>query len=328
MQRIALIGTGWVAGMHLQVLSKLPGVEVVGVAGRNPQRLAELTGSSGARGYLDYREMVEKEKPDGVYLTLPPHLHGDVEVYLAGRVKGVLIEKPLANTREAAERALAAFQKAGTLVSVGYQNRYLPGVLMAKQWFAASPDKPILVNGWWVGDTPSPLWWKNKQQSGGQFVEQCTHVVDLARYIVGDITEVQAFGTTAFRTDPEATVEDALTVNAKFVTGALGTFQTGCFGQADSPARPGIGLTIASRTAVIRFSGWGFDATLQTADGLQNWPSMPDSFRFQAEAFVRALSAGDRSGIASDYADGLASLKVGLAANLSLERGGLPVVIA
>ena len=325
--RIAIIGTGWVTTAHLEALLALK-VEVVGVAGRNSSRLAELVATCGARAYSDYRAMVTTEKPDAVYLTLPPHLHGEVEEFLASHVKAVLIEKPLANTLEPAERALAAFTRAGTLVSVGYQNRYRLGVQRARAHFATAADKPVLVNGWWVGDMPGPPWWRSKQQSGGQFVEQCTHVVDLARYIVGEMTTVQAFGTSAFRSEHNATVEDAITVNTRFANGALGTFQTGCFGQPGSPAQPGVGLVIASRSAVVRLSGWGFEASLQTAERFETFPAEAEIFQVKARAFLEAIRSGDRSLLACDYADGLESLKVGLAANRSMEQDGLPVNLA
>lgn len=322
--RIAIIGTGWVTTAHLEALSKIPEAEVVGVAGRNEARLRELTAQSGARPYSDYRALVNAEKPDAVLLLWPPHLHGDVELFLADHVGAVLVEKPLANSAEPAEAALAAFQRAGTLVAVAYQNRYREGVRRARALFAASADKPVLVNGWWVGDTPGPTWWRNKQQSGGQFVEQCTHVVDLARYLVGEVKTVQAFGTLAFQTDATVTVEDAMTVNVQFASGALGTFQTGCFSRTGGAA-PGVGLTVASASAVARFSSWGFDATIDNGEGVQTLAGEPDIFERQARAFVEAVRTGDRSLIACDYADGLASLRVGLAANRSLELGGQPV---
>jgi predicted dehydrogenase len=318
--RIAVIGTGWVTGNHLQAFASLADVEIVGIAGRNHQRLAELTAGTQTRSYEDYRQMVRQEKPDGVLLALPPHLHGEVEVFCAENVAAVLVEKPLAQSLEPVLLAQQAFRKAGTLVAVGYQNRYRQGALRARDFFATSKDKPILVQGWWVGDIPGPPWWRNKKESGGQFVEQCTHVVDLARFIVGDITEVTALGTSLFHTDPSITVEDAVVVNTRFGSGALGQFSTGCFVDAGLPAVSGIGLTITSRSAVVKFSTWGFEATLVEGNRVETFPSEPNIFAIQARAFVDAWKTGNPSLIQSDYADGMESLKVGLAANDALAR--------
>lgn len=318
--KIAVIGTGWVTALHLESLKNVPEIEVVGVCGRNLGRIAELSRGTAITAYTDYKEMIAKEKPDGVYLTLPPHLHGEVESFLADHVKAVLVEKPVTNSAEVGEAALDAFRRAGTLVSVAYQNRYRAAAIRARDFFRPSPDKPALVTGWWVGEMPPPLWWRNKALSGGQFVEQCTHVVDLARFIVGEVREVQAYGTSAFRTDASVTVEDAVTVNTSFVSGAIGTFATGCF-TADGYPSPGIGLTIASRTATVTFSGWSFEASLRQRDSTQTFPPEENIFEIQALAFLQAWKTGDRSLILSDYADGLASLKVGLAADESVRTG-------
>jgi len=317
--RIAFIGTGWVTGMHLAALAKLEDVQVAGIAGRNQERLKALCPPGGPKPYESYLAMLKQEKPDGVFLTLPPHLHGEVEEALADHVAAVLVEKPLANSLEPAQRAQAAFQRAGTLVSVAYQNRYRLGAQKARELFARSTDKPISVNGWWLGEMPGPAWWRNKQQSGGQFVEQCTHIVDLARFLAGEISEVQAFGAPGQGTDPAITVEDAITVNARFASGAIGNFTTGCFSSTES-AKPGIGLVVASRSALVRFSGWGFQTTVQEGAHTETFDVEPDIFEVQARAFVAALRTGDRSGILCDYADGLASLKVGLAANQSMDE--------
>ena len=316
--RIAVIGTGWVTGLHLKAFATLADVEVVGLAGRNQQRARELTAGSRTRVYEDYRPMIRQEKPDGVLVALPPHLHGDVEVFCADHVAAVLVEKPLAQSLEPVLRAQEAFRNAGTLVSVGYQNRYRRGSLRARDFFATAKDKPVLVQGWWVGDIPGPPWWRNKAQSAGQFVEQCTHVVDLARFIVGDIDQVQALGTHSFHRDPSISVEDAVVVNARFASGALGQFSTGCFVAPGLPAVADIGLTITSRSAVVRFSSWGFEATLTYGDQVETFAPEPDIFAVQARAFVDAWKTKNRSLILSDYADGLESLKVGLAANEAL----------
>jgi len=316
--RIAVIGTGWVTGMHLDALKNIEGAEVVAIAGRNRTRLGQLCAPWSAKPYESYLEMLKVERPDGVLLTLPPHLHGEVEVACAEYSGAVLVEKPLAQSLEPAQQALAAFRKAGTLVSVGYQNRYRAGVRRVKEFFAASSDKPILVQGSWVGDMPGPAWWRNKAQSGGQFVEQCTHVVDLARYLVGDIETVQSFCTEQLSVDPAVTVESAQVVNARFRSGALGQFATGCFVESGFTAGSQIHLTLASRTAVARFSTWGFGATLSYGDQMEVLPSEPDIFETQARAWVGAWKTGDRSLVLSDYADGLESLKVTLAATCGL----------
>jgi len=79
-------------------------------------------------------------------------------------------------------------------------------------------------------------------------------------------------------------------------------------------------LTITSRSAVARFSTWGFEATLTDGERVETFVPEPDIFALQARAFVDAWKTGNRSLILSDYADGVESLKVGLAANEALAQ--------
>jgi predicted dehydrogenase len=283
------------------------------VAGRNQVRAVELGSPWGARVYESSLELLQKERPDGVLLTLPPHLHGDVERACAEHVAAVLVEKPLANRLEPAQQALEAFSRAGTLVSVGYQNRYRAGIKRARRHFLAAADKPVLVTGSWVGDVPPPAWWRDASLSGGQFVEQCTHVVDLARYLVGDVVDTQTLSTRSFATDPTITVDDAFVMNARFHSGALGQFSTGCFSASGFESGSDIRLRVASRSAVARFSQWGFSGTLETEQGVETFPAEPDIFELQARAFVQAWKTGNRSLVLSDYADALETLKLTLA---------------
>jgi len=135
--------------------------------------------------------MLERESLDAVFILLPPHLHGDLERACAEHVGAVLIEKPITTSVEQAQAIDEIFKKAGTLVSVGYQNRYRASTQQARACF--TPETPgILANGWWIEEMPPPSWWRRMEQSGGQFAEQCTHLVDLSRYLMGEVTELPA----------------------------------------------------------------------------------------------------------------------------------------
>ncbi|MDP3179271.1 MAG: Gfo/Idh/MocA family oxidoreductase [Spirochaetaceae bacterium] len=335
---VGIIGTGWVSGIHIEALLACEDARVAAVAGRNLARARELAAKASAAkagasfgepacAYASYVEMLDAQKLDAVYICLPPHLHGEVELACARRVKAVFVEKPVGRDLQTVLQAKEAFDRAGTIVSVGYHNRYRKAARAARDFYSKPERRPVLVAGSWVGDMPGPAWWRDKSESGGQFVEQCTHVVDLARWIAGDIVEVSAMAATGLAEQAGATVEDAIVVNARFASGAVGTFATGCFVRALCPARLGIGLSVSSPDSLCVFSGWDFDCVLKEGEREELMPPEPDIFALQARAFVQAVRRGDGTPIMSDYADGIESLKVGLAANLSLARGGLPTAI-
>lgn len=315
MTNVGIVGTGWVTDLHLKALKKIQGVSIRAIAGRNTQRGAELTADTGATVYEHWKPMLDREHLDAVFILLPPHLHGDLELACAGRVKGVLIEKPICADLKTAAAIHAAFERAGTIVSVAYQNRYRQSVQTVRQLLDAEMQKVVLVNGAWVGGIPGPLWWRTMSESGGQFVEQCTHVVDLARYIVGEITQVAAFSTRGFITDVQQfTVDDAMVVNAHFASGAVGNFTTAChaLGFGD------ISLRLSTRTTQCTLSTWSWDAKVQKKDAAPEvHKSEEDVFLTQAEAFLRAVREDKPSLIRSSYADAMKTLAVTLAANES-----------
>lgn len=316
---VGIVGTGWVSGLHIEALKKIEDVAIRAISGRNTAKAGELVAGTGAVAYEHWQAMLDKEKLDAVFILLPPHLHGDLEVACAKRVKGVLVEKPIAADIHTAQRSLAAFQQANTIVSVGYMNRYRQSVETARCLLASADNKVVLVNGWWVGGMPGALWWRTLDQSGGQFVEQCTHLVDAARYIAGEITEVSAFSARGFVTDvPGYTVDDAMVVNVRFASGAIGNFTTACHPQGFD----GIGLKLSSRTTQCSFSGWNLDLNIERKDqAAESHKSQEDIFTVQDRLFIQAVRDNNPALIRSSYADAMQTLRVTLAANESATTG-------
>lgn len=197
---IGIIGTGWVSGQHLNALKKIDFANVTAIAGRNLPKAKALAADCGAKAYESYQEMLKKESLDAVFILLPPDAHGEVEQACAEAVPAVFVEKPISNNMSTALKVGEVFQQHKTIVSVGYMNRYRMALQKAAELFQHG-DAPVMANGWWVVQMPPVAWWKDIKRSGGQFVEQCTHLVDAARAVMGDIKEVHAFSATGFITD-------------------------------------------------------------------------------------------------------------------------------
>jgi len=331
--KIGIVGTGWVADLHLNALKEIEGAEVIAIAGRNEARAKELAQPWSAKTYAKPLAMLENEALDAVFILLPPHLHGDLERACSEHVKGVLVEKPISQSLETAQTVNAYFKSAGTIVSVGYMNRYRQSVQRARALFAQDGNPGILANGWWTTQMPPPLWWRTFEHSGGQFSEQCTHLVDICRYTMGDIVEVSAYATRGFMNEvSDYSVDDAMVVNARFASGALASFSTGCFplgGHSESPSG-GIGLSLSSRNHRIALTGWSLEGTIHSGEDEQEAiPSEANIFVIQNKAFLDAVASNDPSGIQSNYEDGMKTLATTLAANESTrQQNGRPVKVA
>jgi myo-inositol 2-dehydrogenase / D-chiro-inositol 1-dehydrogenase len=326
---IGFIGTGWVASGHADALKKIPDARITAVTSADMGQSRELAARVGAKAYENYRDMLAKEKLHAVYIMLPPHVHGEIETACSEHVPAIFIEKPITNSIETAQKIEKVFKKARSLVCVGYMSRYRRSVERARELFSEPKNKPVLVNGKWIGDIPGPKWWRNMTQSGGQFVEQCTHVVDTARYIVGEIAEVTAFSTRGFVTDvADYTVDDAMTVNVRFISGAIGNFTTACHLRSGMEVHQGVDLIISSRETQYSQGSGNQSAIFDKRHGhTESFKLENDIFQVEDAAFLRAVAEKKPSLIKSSYADAMKTLAVTLAANESAAAKGKVVFL-
>src|SRR5664280_1794935 len=176
--RVGIIGSGWIAGVHLRALSGFDDVKIVGIASRNPVSAGPLAESAGARVYLDYRSMLDGAELDAVFVCLAPYAHCEPALAVVERGIALFAEKPLGVDEEWPAEIAEAIHQKGVVSCVGYQWRYLEVVDRARELLESHP--PQLVVGSWLGETPGAEWWIRQDRSGGQIVEQATHIFDLA----------------------------------------------------------------------------------------------------------------------------------------------------
>jgi len=308
--RIGMIGTGWVAPQHLDALALVSGAELVAVAGRDVAKAEALARPRKAVPYGDWQAMLAAERLDAVYVCLPPHVAATVARGCAGKVRGVMVEKPIASDVADAELAARAFAEAGTIAGAAYHNR--TRAMVGRIRALCATTLPVFAEAWWHGDMPGPPWWRNRAQSGGQMTEQCTHLVDLLRLWLGEAVAVTAVATQGVmrREVADFDVDDALGATIQFASGAIACVHTSCVALSGQQI-DGVGLTLRARGWEARLSGWGLDARIRRTDGTEEvLAAEPDAFRRQAEAFVAAVTAGDPARLPCTYADGLATLRL------------------
>ncbi len=225
--RIGFIGAGGIANRHLDVLRGFEDVQIVAMSDPAQDRARDLAGRVGASDYGDYRAMLDREQVDAVYICIPPSAHGEIESALVERGLPFFVEKPLAVDGATAERILHDVESKGLVTAVGYHWRYLDTTEEAQALLATNPAR--LALGYWLDSTPPPAWWAREAQSGGQMIEQTTHVFDLARLLVGEVERVSAFGGTARRERyPDLDIYDVTTANLQFASGAVGNMASTC----------------------------------------------------------------------------------------------------
>ncbi|HEX8376113.1 MAG TPA: Gfo/Idh/MocA family oxidoreductase, partial [Geminicoccaceae bacterium] len=225
--RIGLIGAGGIAGRHLGNLLGFEDVRIVAVTDPAFDRAEAAAGRAGARAYADHRAMLDREDLDAAYVCTPPFAHGAPELALVERGLPFFVEKPLGADLATAETIAAAVAARGLVTAVGYHWRYLDTVEEVRSLLAGNPAR--LLTGYWLDAIPPPVWWRREEQSGGQIVEQATHILDLARHLAGEVEEVYAAASRFPRADyPDSDVADVASATLRFASGAVGSVSAAC----------------------------------------------------------------------------------------------------
>ncbi len=312
---VACIGAGNISGRHLDNLRSMDDVRIVGVADVALERAQEYATRYGCRGYRDYQEMIEREHPEALWICVPPFVHGEPEGYAVAHKLPFFVEKPLATTWEAAEAIAQSVRQAGLITAVGYHWRYLDIVERAQELLQKRPAR--LALGYWMDSTPPVSWWPKQAQSGGQQVEQTTHIFDLARYLIGDVTKVYG---TASRIDrpafPDADVADVSTATLTFHSGAVAQLASTCL--LDYPYRIGLHLFGEGLGLELR------ESRIYIADGpdsKQEHQTQGDAFVREARTFLDAVRSGDSSAIRATYGEALKTHRITTLATRSAVEG-------
>jgi myo-inositol 2-dehydrogenase/D-chiro-inositol 1-dehydrogenase len=318
--RIGFVGTGGIANTHFDALSQLPEAQPVAFCDIDSERAERAAARFGGRAYTDWRAMLDAESLDALYICLPPHGHDGVEIAAAERGIHLFVEKPVARDLDYARRVEKAIQRAGVMSMVGYHFRYYGAIERAKERLHGLPV--LMVKGAWDGGMPGVPWWRQHALSGGQLVEQTTHIFDLARYLVGEIVEVFTFSQNnpALLHHPNGDVNVADVVCLKFANGAVGVITN-----TNGLHAPGeVGLKVYTPERIVEVS-WGRMVETEV-NRKEEFFSRDNPYLRESEAFLEAIRTGNRSLIRSDYSDGVRTLAVSLAADES-GRIGVPVAV-
>jgi predicted dehydrogenase len=220
--RVGCVGTGFIAGKHLNALAGFDDVEVVAVADAVPERAQQAADRIGARAHGDGLALLDGEDLDAVWLCVPPFAHGALEAAAIDRGIPFFVEKPLAADLAVARTVADRVAERGLATAVGYHWRHLGPVQRAAELLAGSPAQ--LVTGYWLDKTPAVGWWPNRDSSGSQVIEQTTHIFDLARHLVGEVANVAAAERPA--AEGKGDVPAAASALLRFASGAVGSISS------------------------------------------------------------------------------------------------------
>ncbi len=285
-----MVGAGTMAACHSAALMMVRGLypdlalrpRLVAVADVNAGLATRLTDRFGYdRVESDWRRVIEAPDVDLVVACLPPVLNADVVLATAAAGKAIVCEKPLAATAGAALGLLDACRAAGVFHGLGAAYRWTPALRAIRDLIDAgelgavrSLQASFMLD--YGADPDVPLLWRFRRElsGGGIAIDTGYHLIDCARFLVGEIETVQALTATFIAERPVASA-DAIgnrggaraadaplgAVDVEDAAAALLTFAGGAYGVLETN-RAAIGRRVSLRIDVFGSTGsaaWDFE---------------------------------------------------------------------
>lgn len=316
--RIAFIGSGGIAQwQHFNNLETMDSVEIVGICDINEEAATEAADRFDAEAFTDHETLYQEVAIDAAFICLPPFAHTDQEIMAVERGIDLFVEKPLALTAEKAHEIRNAIVATDVIAQVGYNWRYAPAVDRARELL---DDRTIeYLDGRFWGGVPGgeDHWWRHKDRSGGQVVEQATHTFDTIRFLAGDVSTVYAVG--ANRVSDLVDFPDAISATMKHESGAISHVSTSCVAEKGDSKLEVVadGMTLTVRQQELR-------GTVDGDDINEEFERNP--YAIEVERFLEAVKDGDKEGVRSTYEDATKSFELTLAVNESIDASN-PIML-
>ena len=249
MINIGMVGYGFMGKAHSNAYRQAnpffrPALKPVmkAICGRDEAAVKEAAETFGWEQYeTSWEKLIARPDIEVIDISSPGDTHRDIAVAAAAAGKHILCEKPLANTLAEAQEMLAAVEKAGVKHLINFNYRRVPAVRLAKRLI----DEGVLgqIRHWratylqdWLVDPEFPLDWRLRRERAGSGAlgDIASHIVDLARFLVGEINEVVGMTETFVKERPlpdaggergVVTVDDAAAFLARFENGVFGIFE-------------------------------------------------------------------------------------------------------
>lgn len=318
--RVGVVGAGWIAREHRRVLESVADASLVAVCDTDLERAAALAAGTGARTYVSWHDLLDREELGALFVCTPPRFHREPAVAALRGGLPVYLEKPVARTISDAVEIVAAAADSGTVCAVGYQWHALdlldslPDVLAGQQIG--------LLAGTSVGPTQSRPWFTDMAAGGGNLLERGSHHLDLIRAVAGEVTAVQAAGSRirlARGADEGGDIDDALTIMLILASGALATVVI-AWTRAGQPGTYGLDIVASEATLRLALDPDFVLSGVSRGEMVSRHAADPP-FERSVRRFLDAVRDRDPDAVACGPADAAATLAVADAAERALGSG-------
>jgi len=248
--KIGMVGGGAIARAHIIAYSSVPILHEIKIkpvyklmAEATPELAKQAGEKLGFDNYSsDWKSVTRSSDVDLVDIVAPTYLHSEVAIDAAEHGKAVLCEKPLATSAAQAKKMYDAAHRAGTVNAVGFNYRRLPALLLAKKLIHEGKLGKITQFRTsfledWAANAEMAFTWRYKQSTsgGGALADLGSHIIDLGRFLIGEIKSVCGMQDTFIKNrkiSGEASkmenvdVDDYTTALVRFENGVPGMIET------------------------------------------------------------------------------------------------------
>ncbi len=252
---IGMLGYAFMGKAHSNAFKTIPYMmyppaavpRLVGIAGRNREAVEAAAKRYGyENAYTDWRGLIDNPDIQVFDNGGPNDAHAEPCIAAAQAGKHVFCEKPLARTAEEAKSMLDAVQKAGVKHMVAFNYRFVPAIVQARKLIESGAlgrifhFRGIYLQEWIIDPNFPKIWRLDKSIAGsGAMGDLGSHVIDLARYLVGEPKSVMGLAKTFVTERPlpdgsgrgNVDVDDAFVSLLEFENGAIGTVEASRFAQ-------------------------------------------------------------------------------------------------
>ncbi len=315
--RFAMIGLGRIGQTHLDALSKVEGAQLTALVEPRAAAAEPVAEQKKVRWFTDHNNPELLDLIDAAIIATPPNTHAPVGRHLLEHGKHVLCEKPIALTSPEARSMTELAHKKDALLMMASKFRYVDDIIKAKSMIESGIlGKVIMYENTFAGKVQMKERWNATRavSGGGVLIDNGTHSVDIARYLLGPIEEVQAQnGISAQGLE----VEDTARLQFRTKSGVIGMIDLSW--SINKEVDGYVSVYGSEGTLVV-----GWQGSRYRQDGNSKWVPFGSgydkvgSLRKQLENFCAVVRGADLPRITSD--DALASVQVIEAAYVSAGR--------
>ena len=311
--RLAFIGAGGIAEwQHFENVEGMDNADVVAICDVDEETAEAAADRFDAESFTDHRDLYEEAAFDAVFVCLPPFAHDDQELMAAERGVDLFVEKPLALSTEKAGEIRRAIEANDVVAQAGYNWRYSAGIERAAE-ILDGRTIGYVEGYWWGGAAGGPdHWWRRRETSGGQTVEQATHIFDTVRFLAGDVERVSARGVN--RLEDGVDFSDATSATMEHENGLVSHVSASCASESNK-----FGIEVVADGATLAVDQYGVSGTVDGEEVDEAFERNP--YVREVESFLDAVESRDDGAIRSPYADATKSLALTLAVNDSIDSG-------